>query len=753
MIRSIIFTGLLALLFFNPVNSMGHDAMDYSKLPEERGAPLADIIDLMANKHFKESKARLDSLLQQPNSFPNDDIVLKRAQFLKGYLDYKLHNFSAVIEAFEKSGLNYPILKDYIIYLLGKSHSELKEFDKADHYYGLLTSQKESSFLAIEATFQRAEDLVEKKNYAGALKVYQALNNQFPSSHYVQIIEQKLPDLYEALGDWEQMGEALIALWLHYPDSAVGDEARDRWKRIRDKHKLFHLAPNQDKIFEKTVEANYQKRKYLQTLKHIALFEDEYPKSQYAARLTLMRGVCYYWLKENDLAESELKKFTDPDGIFSKRKDLIPEALNWLTRTYFRMTSDPLKEELFLASSRRAVEKFPSSAWTADIIFRLARYHDVDKHDAKKAFIYYQKIVKNYPKSSLVDDALWWMAWDNYRSKEFEHAIKGFEKIRKSYPEGSFFLSAAYWEAKAHEQLKDQRHAVSLYKVLAQKFPHAYYGQLALERLAYLGQNGATAHSVKKESPPPKVGNFSAASGDGDFGRQFKKIKELIILGLNEYAEKEFALLAKENYDSSSLILEESRFLKHFGKYSHAIRLLLRTSRNSGYLNQNGEGITQEFWETIYPLGYWQEIKKNAEQNGVDPLLIASLIRHESVYDKDVVSHVGAVGLMQVMPTALEKYSQLTGGEKISSSQLFDIRTNIAVGSWLLARELKAFKGELIPSLMSYNAPRERVLKWKETITAQDPEEFIESITFHETRQFTKSVVQIYKEYKRIYGN
>ena len=89
-----------------------------------------------------------------------------------------------------------------------------------------------------------------------------------------------------------------------------------------------------------------------------------------------------------------------------------------------------------------------------------------------------------------------------------------------------------------------------------------------------------------------------------------------------------------------------------------------------------------------------------SKRNGLDPLLVAAIIKVESRFDPLAVSHVGALGLMQLMPPTAQQLS----GEKLNKRHLFDPVLNIELGTAYLAQLLQRFDGDLRKTLIAYNA-------------------------------------------------
>ncbi len=110
-------------------------------------------------------------------------------------------------------------------------------------------------------------------------------------------------------------------------------------------------------------------------------------------------------------------------------------------------------------------------------------------------------------------------------------------------------------------------------------------------------------------------------------------------------------------------------------------------------------------------------IVREAQHNGVDPLLVVAVIRCESGFDNYAVSPVGAMGLMQVMPDTGAYLAELRGEELGKTANLFDPELNVELGTAYLADLIKQFK-TLERALVAYNAgpgAAEKILAKRET--------------------------------------
>jgi soluble lytic murein transglycosylase len=151
--------------------------------------------------------------------------------------------------------------------------------------------------------------------------------------------------------------------------------------------------------------------------------------------------------------------------------------------------------------------------------------------------------------------------------------------------------------------------------------------------------------------------------------------------------------------------------------------------------------------EILYPLAFWPKVSSSADDYGMDPYLLLSLIREESRFDPRALSPAGAVGLMQLMPqtastTARELRIPLAGPRSLRDADL-----NITLGAHYLSILLKQF-GSVPAALAAYNAGGSRVTQWLSENDYEASDEFIEDIPFEETRNYVKRIVSSYFHYR-----
>lgn len=131
-------------------------------------------------------------------------------------------------------------------------------------------------------------------------------------------------------------------------------------------------------------------------------------------------------------------------------------------------------------------------------------------------------------------------------------------------------------------------------------------------------------------------------------------------------------------------------------------------------------------------------IEQSAMEENISPSLLEAVIRTESKFDEKAISHVGAVGMMQLMPDTAAWISETSG---LPSDNLESPEQNIPLGAWYLNFLLKKYHNNEVLALAAYNAGRGNVDEWIEKKGWPEGFNDIDQIPFPETREFVKSVV------------
>ncbi|MDQ8738274.1 lytic transglycosylase domain-containing protein [Paenibacillus sp. LHD-38] len=154
----------------------------------------------------------------------------------------------------------------------------------------------------------------------------------------------------------------------------------------------------------------------------------------------------------------------------------------------------------------------------------------------------------------------------------------------------------------------------------------------------------------------------------------------------------------------------------------------------------------------MYPVKFKDDIRASASNYGVEPHLVAAIIRSETNYRTGQDSKKGALGLMQIMPDTADWVVQKAGFKDVTEDTLrHRADVSIEVGSWYLQSLNQQFDQNKVAAVAAYNAGPGNVRKWLETGVWDGTIESVKEIPFGETRHYVQRVIYYYNKYKDLY--
>jgi soluble lytic murein transglycosylase len=163
--------------------------------------------------------------------------------------------------------------------------------------------------------------------------------------------------------------------------------------------------------------------------------------------------------------------------------------------------------------------------------------------------------------------------------------------------------------------------------------------------------------------------------------------------------------------------------------------------------------LPETFRRLLYPYPYRQIIQQRSERVGIEPALLAALIREESRFDPEAVSAASARGLTQfVYSTALE-LAPAAGLRHLEPTDLNKPKVAIALGATYLSRLLRQFDGRIELAVTAYNAGEEQTRLWKSYCYSREPAEYFSKVGFPQTRGYLRKVLSSRNQYRELYGS
>ncbi len=392
------------------------------------------------------------------------------------------------------------------------------------------------------------------------------------------------------------------------------------------------------------------------------------------------------------------------------------------------------------------VQKYPSSRWTEEALYSGGNMYLL-AHDATQAIYHYDLLVQHFPNSVYAPSAHWRSAWMNYRLRRYTESARLMDEQVVRYGAGIEAPSALYWRGRIYE---DEEHdfgqAANFYKALSANYTNFYYGVEARKRLTVLGRQGESAASptlsaIRKVSVP------DLASVVPEQDPHYIKAKLLANAALNEYIGPE--IQAGEG-SAEWGALAQAQIYASYGEVTRS----LQSMKHSGisFFSIPTNQVPMGYWRLMFPQPYWGDLTADAQKNGLDPYLVASLIRQESEFNAGAVSPAHAYGLMQLLASVGKENAKKEGMRGFQTASLLNPSVNLQLGTRNLRLVLERFGGQAEYALAAYNAGDVPVRQWMASGDYKDIPEFVESIPYTETREYVQAILRNREMYRTLYG-
>jgi soluble lytic murein transglycosylase-like protein/outer membrane protein assembly factor BamD (BamD/ComL family) len=449
---------------------------------------------------------------------------------------------------------------------------------------------------------------------------------------------------------------------------------------------------------------------------------------------TAMTGPYARYIRLRSLFNS--RNYTDATAItFAEGEEYALPAELLRGRAYWRSE----RPGEFLAAMNAIIARAPKSKEANEARIQLSRYYISDEIDYPKA-IGFLKAATAGGEYGSEGENLWNLGWINTLAGNQAEALAAFDEYLRRYPDHDYTSNVLFWSGKIHEKNGDLGRRDASLGRLIEFYPYSYYSYRARQII------GSTA----PPAPAPSAKRFPVIDATVvDADPRIALARSLTAAGLQSESVRQLRLVTDAANQNDQLAFSLAQFYRQAGDPLKAMGVLQRRFRD--IVRHGGHDVPAEFWEILYPYPHRDPIESAAQKQGIDELLIPSIIRQESAFNPNVVSNAGAVGLMQLMPEEAIQIAAEAGLGTITRADLFDPETNIQVGAAEIKLKLERMNRNQILAFAAYNAGEAAVGRWLAKVPIEDVDLFVESIPYAETRLYVKNVSRNYYEYQRIY--
>jgi soluble lytic murein transglycosylase len=152
-------------------------------------------------------------------------------------------------------------------------------------------------------------------------------------------------------------------------------------------------------------------------------------------------------------------------------------------------------------------------------------------------------------------------------------------------------------------------------------------------------------------------------------------------------------------------------------------------------------GDDLRYYALRFPLPHARHLRAEARRHGLDPAWVAALIRAESAWQAQARSHADARGLMQLLPGTAREEARRRGLPWRGASALYQPLTNITLGTAHLQEMLQRHDGRPYLATAAYNAGPQPVARWLAQRAPREPDLWIETIPYRETRDYVSRIL------------
>ncbi len=636
------------------------------------------------------------------------------------------HRYPEAADAFHRAAAAGDTLSDYTDYLgaqaLVNAGRTAEVMPLLDHF----ADRHPESIFDVSAPLLLANSYVQGKNGAAAVKVLEPILGTPEADH--ADFKLALAKAYQAAGENGKAAALYKSIFVGQP---LSYEAGQSLLALD----AMGMAPSAS---ERKVHADQ-----MFNAKHYGEASAEYHAIRNDAGLTqadrdaleIYSAVCDLKLKKLSRRDAEKLPVTSDDSAALKL---------YLLAEISRTEKDRAQHDALIA---QMVEKYPHSRWLEEALYSGGNMYLLT-HDTDQAIYHYKLLVERFPQSIYAPSSHWRVAWMSYRLRKYADAGRLMDEQIVRYGAGIEASSALYWRGRIYEDEEhDFSQAENYYKALNANYPNFYYGYLARQRLAVLGTQTAIAPapalaSIRKLIVPDLVGVVP------EDDPHYIKAKLLANAALNEYIGPE---IAASPGSSQWGALAQAQIYSSYGEITRA----LQSMKHSGisFFAIPSSQVPTQYWRLMFPQPYWGDLVADAQRNGLDPYLVASLIRQESEFNPGAVSPAHAYGLMQLLPSVGKENAKKEGLKGFQTASLLNPAVNLQLGTRNLRLVLDRFGGQPEYALAAYNAGDVPVRQWMASGEYKDIPEFVESIPYTETREYVQAIVRNREMYRMLYAS
>lgn len=676
---------------------------------------LSELITIYRQKDYQKVIDQIDKDPEQANLYTDQTALLKLQSFLALGQMTRAHEF--LLKEEKNRQLTIP---DHLWFLYLDALITQKRTDSIEDVYHHFQSISTLSILLYQSSWQIAELFRNEKNYNQAINYYiESLSHAYDES-------ERLNSLMGIIKILIEKGNYLEAL-LHT-------------RKIYYSHQTMTSRQARD-LINSIVNELHPEDFSMRTRLEVATFFFQLGYTTDSIRF--LNQIDFNSLLQNEILEYWVlwlriylrqDNLTDMQNVIIQNSMLMDHPDGWFYTGVYHQR----RGEYTLASLayENLLRQFPNSEYTLNT-FRNLSFCYRALGDEKNYLIILDRRREKYPSDS---EPVWEKFWYLYQKGELSLA-QSILDLLSTFPDEK--NRALFWKFNINQSEENIHYLEEIIK--SKNFD--YYYVRAWQELNKINWHLPSS----RELFPPREFITKTQIFSGNQKIHWNRYLILSSLSLHANAEAELLTLQRLMPNHPEIYFELSRFYARNQEY--------RKSQIYAIYFQNHYPDFKHYknvWKKIYPDYYLSIIKDLSSKNSIDPYLVLAIIKAESAFELDIMSPVGAVGLMQLMPSTAAWMIE-TGMNRVvdfadwNESLLMKPEINLELGITYLRYLFDYFKQKICPAIAAYNAGPGRLNEWMKGGNQSNPDSFIETIPFLETKNYIKKVINFYFLYSMIY--
>jgi soluble lytic murein transglycosylase len=637
------------------------------------------------------------------------------------------HRYADAAGTFRQANVSGTALDDYADYLGAQASMQAGKGTEAYALLDHFAERHPESIFKANAPVLLANAYLQQNDPQGALRVLVPLADTAQASH--ADFRYALGRAYQMSGDTTHAAAVYRSLYVSLPLSVEASEARTQMQAMNMPLSAAERKVHADQLFNA--------KRYAEAGETYHAIERDGSGLSQADHDALLIYAAACDMKLKHISRRDVEKLPDTTDDSAALKMYMLAELS-------RNEHDEVTHDALIA---QMVQRFPTSRWLEEALYSGGNMYLL-KHDPKQATYHYSLLVKMFPNSTYAASAHWRAAWMNYRLHNYAEAARLMDEQIEGYPTGIEVPGALYWRGRIYEEQDHNfAQAANYYRALTSSYINFYYALLAKQRLNVLkGQTASVPPAAVLSSvPKPVVPSLTGELPENE--PHLIKARLLANASLNEYIGPEIQASPTSGQWGS---LAQAEIFTSYGEITRALQAM----KHSGisFFALPLDQVPTVYWKVLFPQPYWSDLVEDSQKNGLDPFLVASLIRQESEFNAGVVSHANAYGLMQLLPSVGRSMAKKEGVKGFTPNTLLNPTVNLQLGTKNLRLVLDRFGGQAEYALAAYNAGDVPVRQWMAAGTYQDIAEFVESIPYTETREYVQAILRNREIYRALYS-